>query len=70
MSMELPPELSEYRYALYCRSDLLDLSYEPEPPVALYRDKTLASSHGARMWPSTYSVIDLHGEELPRRGRA
>ncbi|WP_296268435.1 hypothetical protein [Pseudomonas sp. UBA6562] len=70
MSMELRPELSEYRYALYCRSDRLDLSYKPAPPVALYRDKALAASHGARMWPSTYSIIDLLGEELPCRGRA
>lgn len=61
----LEPELSEYRYALYCRSDLLGLSDKPQPPIALYRDEGLANAHGHRLWPSTYQVIDLHGEERP-----
>lgn len=70
MSNELPPELTQYRYALYCRSDLLDLSYEPQPPVALYRDRALAAAHGSRMWPDTFRVIDLRGEEPPCGRRA
>lgn len=60
--MLLPPEVTEYRYALYCRSDLLDLSTNPEPPIALYRNKDFAIAHGQRLWPSTFCVIDLHGE--------
>lgn len=61
MSMLLAPNPAEYRYALYCRSDLLDLSYEPRSPVALYREEALAQAHGARMWPGAFTVIDLQG---------
>lgn len=64
-SMLLPPEPADYRYALYCRSDLLGLSHDPAPPVCLYRDQASAVIHGQRMWPSTYYVIDLHGEDSP-----
>ncbi|WP_223811818.1 hypothetical protein [Pseudomonas oryziphila] len=63
--MQLPPTVPEYRYALYCRSDLLDLSSNPQPPTALYRCERLAIAHGQLMWPSTYRVIDLHGEDSP-----
>lgn len=61
----LKPDLAEYRYALYCRSDLFGLADKPQPPIALYRDEGLANTHGHRLWPSTYQVIDLHGEERP-----
>jgi hypothetical protein len=65
MSTLLPPALPEYRYALYCRSDLLDLSFGPQQPVALYREEALAISHGTRMWPGAFSIIDLHGDGSP-----
>ena len=61
----LKPDLVEYRYALYCRSDLFGLADKPQKPVALYNDEGLAKAHGQRMWPSAYQVIDLHGEESP-----
>lgn len=59
----LPPSLPEYRFALYCRAHLLDLTWEPDQPVALYRDEAAAIAHGGRMWPSTYIVVDLAGGE-------
>lgn len=58
------PDLTEYRFALYCRSDLVDLG-EAGPPVALYRVEALADAHGQAMWPGAYTVIDLHGEDSP-----
>lgn len=61
----MTPDLAEYRFALYCRSHLLDLTSDPQPPVALYADERLAQHHGARMWPSTFIVIDLAGDERP-----
>ena len=35
------------------------------PPIALYRDEASAIAHGQHMWPSAYTVIDLHGEDSP-----
>lgn len=64
-SMLLPPILAEYRFALFCCGHLLDLTNEPHPPVALYCDEESARRHGARMWPSTFTVIDLAGDERP-----
>jgi len=61
----LKPDLAEYRYALYCRSDLFGLAGKAQKPVALYHDEDLAKAHGRQMWPSAYQVIDLHGEESP-----
>lgn len=67
--MLLPPELLEYRYALYPCSHLLGLSDQPEQPIALYRSEAMAIAHGGRMWPSTYAVVDLHGECSPCANR-
>ncbi|WMN15618.1 hypothetical protein QL104_19880 [Pseudomonas piscis] len=61
--MHLQPQLPEYRYALYCRSDLFGLCESPQQPIAIYRDEELAVAHGKRMWPTAYRVIDLHGED-------
>lgn len=61
MSTLLTPNPAEYRYALYCRSDQLDISYGARQPVALYREEALAKAHGARMWPGAFTVIDLQG---------
>lgn len=55
------PDLTEYRWALYARGHLIDLTFEPQPPVALYRDEQSACLHGLRMWPATFTVVDLHG---------
>ncbi|MEG0860241.1 MAG: hypothetical protein RSG92_17555 [Pseudomonas sp.] len=63
--MLMPPDLTEYRWALYCRSHLFGLSDKPEPPVAIYRDEQVARAHGGRLWPSTWIVVDLHKDELP-----
>ncbi|MDH0730955.1 hypothetical protein N5F23_00480 [Pseudomonas sichuanensis] len=59
------PDLTAYRWALYCRGDLLGLALSQQPPIALYRDEASAIAHGQLMWPSAYSVIDLHGEDSP-----
>ncbi|WP_223511113.1 hypothetical protein [Pseudomonas sp. GL-B-19] len=63
--MLLAPDVSEYRFALYCRGHLLDLTSKAYPPVALYPDAESARLHGVRMWPSTFTVIDLAGDERP-----
>lgn len=65
MSMLLPPDPAAYRYALYCQSHLLGLSDAPALPIALYGNKAFAVAHGKLLWPSTYCVIDLHGEDSP-----
>ncbi|MEK2607814.1 hypothetical protein WLF18_01650 [Pseudomonas shirazensis] len=64
--IKLPaPDLAEYRWALCCRGDLFGLAVTEHPPIALYRDEASAISHGQLMWPSAYTVIDLHGEDSP-----
>lgn len=64
-SMLEAPDPTEFRYALYCRSHLVGISHQPQPPVALYRDEQSARIHGVQMWPSTFIVVDLHGEDRP-----
>jgi hypothetical protein len=59
------PDLNEYRFALYCHGHLVDLANQAHPPVALYRDDQLAHSHGATLWPATYAVVDLLGDDRP-----
>lgn len=59
----LPPDLTEYRWALYACGHLLDLTSKPHPPVALYRDEQAAHHHGRSMWPTTFTVIDLNKDE-------
>ncbi len=61
--MLLPPDLAEYRYALYACGHLLDLTDKPQRPVCVYPDERSARMHGERMWPSTFTVIDLHGDD-------
>ncbi|WP_342622655.1 hypothetical protein [Pseudomonas alkylphenolica] len=63
--MLMPPDLTEYRWALYACGHLLDLTSNPQPPVCLYRDEALARFHGARMWPATCTVVDLHKDDRP-----
>lgn len=69
MSTLLTPNPAEYRYALYCRSDQLDISYGAREPVALYREEDVARAHGVRMWPGAFTVIDLQGEDLCANSR-
>ncbi|MCY1457453.1 hypothetical protein D9M71_747550 [compost metagenome] len=64
-SKMLAPDLTEYHWALYARGHLLDLTAEPHPPVGLYRDEQSATLHGLRMWPATFTVIDLNKDERP-----
>ena len=66
-SMLLTPDPAEYRYALYCCTYTRGLSYQPHPPIALYRDEQSARLHGVRMWPSAFEVVDLQGELLRER---
>lgn len=62
-SMLLAPDLPAFRYALYCRSHLLDLTDTPAEPIALYRDEAMARTLGVHLWPSTFIVVDLAGGE-------
>lgn len=61
--MLLPPKLHEYRFAVYFRGHLIELTDKPAQPVALYRDEPSAIAHGRRMRPSTYTVVDLAEDE-------
>ncbi len=61
----IKPDLVEYHWALYACGHLLDLTSEPHPPVGLYRDEASARIHGARMWPATFTVVDLHKDDHP-----
>ncbi|GAB7527927.1 hypothetical protein PS3A_03330 [Pseudomonas sp. 3A(2025)] len=61
-SMLLAPDLPEFRYALYPCSHLIDLSGGPAQAIAIYRDESMATAHGALMWPSTFIVVDLAGD--------
>lgn len=62
-SMLAAPVLTEYRWALYACGHLLDLTSQPHPPVGLYRDEESARIHGVRMWPATFTVVDLHKDD-------
>ncbi len=57
------PDVTEYRWALYAGGHLLDLTDTPSPPICLYRDELSARLHGARMWPSTFIIVDLAGDD-------
>lgn len=61
--MLLPPDLTEYRWALYACGHLIDLTGTPYPPIGLYRDEKSARLHGLHMWPATFTVIDLHKDD-------
>jgi len=58
-SMLLCPQLSDYRFAVYSRGHLMDLTTTPQQPVALFSNERIACSYGARMWPTTFTVVDL-----------
>ncbi|MBM5459244.1 hypothetical protein H8F21_16885 [Pseudomonas sp. P66] len=59
----IAPDLTEYRWALYACGHLLDLTSQPHPPVGLYRDEQSANLYGLHMWPSTFTVVDLHKDD-------
>ncbi|MGH8382606.1 hypothetical protein [Pseudomonas sp.] len=61
----IKPDLVDYHWALYARGHLLDLTSESYPPVGLYRDEQSANLHGQRMWPATFTVVDLHKDDRP-----
>lgn len=60
----MSPDLTEYRWALYACGHRLDLTSQSHPPVGLNRDEESARIQGLRMWPSTFIVIDLYGDDL------
>lgn len=65
MSTLLPPGPDDLRYAVYCRSDLFGLAHAPAKVAGTFPDKQAAVAYGQSKWPSTYIVIDLHGEDSP-----
>ncbi|MNG00327.1 hypothetical protein D3C84_832580 [compost metagenome] len=48
----------DYRYAVHCCGYKWDLTYEPDRAVAIFRCVEMAKTYGARMWPTTFEVID------------
>jgi hypothetical protein len=52
------PDPSVYRYAVFCCSFKVDLSSTPDHALALFADEAMAKRYGARMWPSTFEVVD------------
>lgn len=63
--MLLPPNFADFRWAVYCRAHLLDLPGEPSQPDGVYRDEESARLYGLRMWPATFTVVDLHKDDRP-----
>lgn len=52
------PEPSTYRFAVFCCSFKMDLSSTPDHALALFADEAMANRYGARMWPTTFEVVD------------
>jgi hypothetical protein len=60
-----PTDPTDYRYAVHCCGYKWDLSFEQDQAVAIFRSIEMAKTYGARMWPSTFEVIDrLTGETV------
>ncbi|MEJ8867272.1 hypothetical protein [Pseudomonas jessenii] len=53
-----PTDPADYRYAVHCCGYKWDLSFEQDQAVAIFRSIEMAKTYGARMWPSTFEVID------------
>jgi hypothetical protein len=53
------PDPATFRFAVYACSSKVDLSYAPDPAIALFEHKLIAESFGRMMWPGTYEVVDL-----------
>ena len=64
ISLEIPdrrlaiPDPANYRFAVFCCSFKLDLSDTPDHALVLFADEAMAKRYGARMWPSTFEVMD------------
>lgn len=52
------PDPANYRFAVFCCSFKMDLSYTPDHALALFSDEAMAKRYGAWMWPSTFEVVD------------
>ncbi|PAM79771.1 hypothetical protein CES87_28980 [Pseudomonas sp. ERMR1:02] len=60
-----PTDPAEYRFAVHCCGYKLDLAYEQDRAVAVFRCAEMAKTYGARMWPTTFEVIDrFTGEQV------
>lgn len=56
---------AEYRYAVHCCGYKWDLTFEQDHAAAIFRCVEMAKTYGARMWPTTFEVIDrLTGESV------
>lgn len=53
------PEPGLFRFALYACSYKIGLGDSPERPMAMFQLRCHAAEMGARMWPSTFEVVDL-----------
>lgn len=49
---------AEYRFAVHCCGYKWDLAVEQDVAVAVFRCVEMAKTYGARMWPSTFEVVD------------
>lgn len=47
------------RFELYAGSRCLGLTCDTERPVATFEFREHAEDLGARLWPSTYEIVDL-----------
>jgi hypothetical protein len=60
-----PTDPAEYRFAVHCCGYKWDLTYEKDRAVAVFRCAEMAKTYGARMWPTTFEVIDrFTGEQV------
>lgn len=57
--MCLLPDVSQFRFALYACSYKIGLGDTPEQPMAMFQLRSHAEEMGARMWLSTFEIVDL-----------
>lgn len=58
-SMLAPLDNQPLRFALYAGSRKWGLTCKSERPVATFEFREHAEDLGARLWPSTYEIVDL-----------
>lgn len=57
--MCLVPDAIQFRFAVYACSYKIGLGDRPEQPMAIFQLRSHANEMGARMWPSTFEIVDL-----------
>lgn len=56
-------QISDYRWTLTPRSDLLDLCDKKPEPIALFRDERAAQGHGRAVYGELFEVKEITEEQ-------